>query len=149
MQDRMYEVPDREDASEIGWACGIYASAILARTTFADMMEWYRTTILKKGRGLFTQEVQKCLDAHGYELEQIKLTTGPSRLHALAKTSNLSERDVDHLLVFSEHVAVFRNGKVNERRLGGWVDPTMCKNRRVDEVYKVNTKNMPRHCFDA
>ena len=127
---QFYTVPDMDVACSIKWACGIYASSVLLKKNFA--------VFTGRGRGIYVEEIEQCLRQHEHDMERIKLSQ--IKLRDACNHSQLA-RDTDYLFVFSEHMCVYRNGYVNERCRGGWVNPLLkesdVKNRRIDEIYKI------------
>ena len=141
-----YIVGDVSKAAEYKFLCGVYASAVLAKTSFEHMLEWYKNNVFTSGiRGVQVEEVEKCLREHSYTME--KVTICPGKLHKVAKLTCLSSRprtatvglkpNENYLFVFESHVAVFGNNMMNERGKGGWIEPIKCQNRDVREVYLV------------
>ena len=129
-------VVDVEEASRDPKGCGPYACALLTGQTFAEMRRWFADHAATRGGGVHLDAILRCLEAHGRVATAVAVS-GP--LHRLASHSTLADGAL-HLLVSTDHVVTLCDGNVNERRRGGWVSPTLCKNRRIDCVYRVDQR---------
>jgi hypothetical protein len=131
-----YCVVDIDVASEDKAGCGPYACAVLCGRTFVEMHEWFVDNAPKKSAGVFVDSILSCLLEHGMSYDSMHLSGTLRRV----ADSSLLRPSVHYLLVAPDHVVVCCNKMVNERCKGGWVHPRECKNRRIDQVYRVFSK---------